>query len=167
MAERYVMNEAGEVVDILQPGDKIVRRESTDSYHGLVESKTLMANSYFVGIYLDSASYLSKRLKPTAVSMLWAVLPYIEPLTYRLMIKRDNVLTKANLLDVTGVCKRSMEVSLKELIAENCLAVSPYNGKWSLVANPYLFKSGGKVMKSTASLFSDNVMPMLSHHSKP
>ena len=151
--------ETGEVTEItIRNGDRIVRRESVESFRRLSEKYIpLNGKREFVKCFRDIFEPLCKTLSPVEMWVAMAVVPLITTNSGILEYRNGKKVTTAGICGMyrEKMSDRSIYRGIAGLVEKGVLAKCRVGGKALLVANPYIYQRGTQVNATLIGLFED------------
>lgn len=151
--------ETGEVSELtIREGDRIVRRESVESFRRLSEKYVpLNGRREFVKCFRDIFEPLCKALSPVEMWVAMAVVPLIATNSGILEYRNGKKVTTAGLCEMywKEMSDRSIYRGIAGLVEKGVLAKCRVGGKALLVANPYIYQRGTQANATLLGLFED------------
>lgn len=148
-----VVNDDGEIIDIINQGDRIVRQKSIESYNK--EGYTRINGSdNFIKVYTKCLFEIGNELNGRESSMLYYLLQYLRFDDCILAHSNGKLLTRDFIIKDLGQNERTVDRALHGLISKGILGKHKTMYDWTYTINPYIFMKGNKVLSVVAKFYS-------------
>lgn len=151
MEAKRVISEQGEIIDTINPGDRIVRKKTVEYLQATEEWKI----EHFYKGHIGEIRKLMKELSVFEKAFLFSVATYIG---YEdCCLKHDNgkEITFDSMVEITGMSRGKLLEVMNALIKKDIL----YKGKNSegiqYFINPWLFCKGNRINKVLTTMFEN------------
>lgn len=140
----------GEIVNALNYGDKILRKESSD----FIES-TLVINpkEEFVKVFIKPLLKLSLMLSNSEAVFMTYLLSHLEYTSCILKTNNDEILTIDYIVKEINLKERAVYGLIKKLVDHGILAKIETEGVKCFAMNPFVFHRGKRVSKEIIEVF--------------
>lgn len=140
----------GEVLDILNEGDRILRAES-DEY--LTRTIDMKDHGDYVKVYTKSMFQLAKRLDGVTIQLLNLMVTFLSYEDGILQHKNGKPLTRLNIIEMSGLNRKTVDKALKKLIDNKIIGRHKTGRTLHYTANPFIFMKGRRVSKTLYKFF--------------
>lgn len=157
-----VSTNTGEIVDDLFPGDRIIRRESSNSYKKYVKKNSENTSEYqkwnldnFYRANISELTLLLKDLSQTEKAFLFSVSPYISFEDCRLVFHNNVDIGTEHLVEITNMSRTTVYSTINSLIAKDVLYKGRNSKTRQYFVNPWIFSKGSRINKVLKSMFGN------------
>lgn len=153
MGELKVINSEGEIVNQINSGDRIVRKESIEYLTDTIE---LNKNEQYIKVYTKTMFEVAKCLDGTSNQLINFLIPYISYQTGILTYSNGRVLNKNAIIKLTGLNKDTVHRCIEKLIDYKILGKHKTGRDVCYTVNPYIFMKGNRVNKTLVKFFENS-----------
>jgi hypothetical protein len=151
-----VSKDTGEVKTKINPGDKIVRAKSIDSFKKKPDESTdEWKMEHFYKGHTEEIQKIMKELSVNEKAFLFSIAPYVGYEDCCLKYANNKDLTMDGLVEISGMCRSVVFNVVASLIDKDIL----YRGKNSknrqYFVNPWLFCKGQRINKVLKTMFKN------------
>jgi hypothetical protein len=151
---RAVINlETGEVVHEMQPGDRILRKQSVDYLRSTVE---INKDEPYAKAFIKPMFTLARSLSGPELQMVYFLLPYISYESGILMHSNGRQLTRECISETTGLGLKTVDRILKTLFEKKVIGKHNSGREIHLTVNPWLFMRGKRINKTLYEFFKNS-----------
>jgi hypothetical protein len=148
---RAVVNlKTGVVVHEMQPGDRIIRRNTVE-YLG--DTMEINHGEPYAKAYIKPMFALARALSGQELQMVYFLLPYISYESGILMHSNGRKLTRGCISDATGLGLRTVDRLLQSLHAKQVIGRHNNGREVHYTVNPWLFMRGKRINRTLYEFF--------------
>jgi hypothetical protein len=151
---RAVINlETGEVVHEMQPGDRILRKQSVDYLRSTVE---INKDEPYAKAFIKPMFQLARSLSGPELQMVYFLLPYISYESGILMHSNGRQLTREAISDNTGLGLKTVDRIIKALYDKKVIGKHISGREVHYTVNPWLFMRGKRINRTLYEFFKSS-----------
>jgi predicted transcriptional regulator len=150
---KLVDSETGEVLNILNEGDKILRAESIEYLTQTVDMKD---HGPYVKVYTKTMFQVAKRLDGVTNQLLNLMISFISYDDGILQHSNGKPLTRQNIIDMSGLNEKTVDKAIKKLVDNKILGRHKTGKAIHYTANPFIFMKGRRISKTLYKFFEDS-----------
>ena len=150
--EKYVVNpETGEKVNVMNKGDRIVRKQSVD----YLEKYSTWNIKHFYKGNIEELKELNKELSISEAGFLFKIIPYINYADCLICYPNGKDINQQDLMEITGLSRTRVHNIIKDLIGKDVLYKGKNSNNFQYFVNPWLFVRGNTINKVLKSMFKN------------
>jgi hypothetical protein len=142
----------GEVTNEMRPGDRVLRKESAESYAKLESVREWKINHYYRGNLPEIRKWM-KGLSPQEKALLFTVSPYVGYTDCCLKHDNGNMFRFRDMVELSCLARSSAAVALRGLIDKDILYRGKNSKEIQYFMNPWLFSKGHTINKILQTMF--------------
>ena len=152
---RWIVDDAGEIVDEVFDGDRIsVKRKTTDDY--LSRTTEINKGERYIKVYIGNWIEVSKKLDASTIQLLNIIVPYTGYEDGILQYPGGRLVTRNSIITETGMSKNTVDRCIKALMDEQIIGKHRTGRRSCYTVNPYIFLKGRRVNKTLKRLFENS-----------
>lgn len=160
--------ETGEITDDLRPGDRIVRKKSSDSYQKQVKKNSESTPDYqnwnldnFYRANISELALWMDDLSQTEKAFLFSVSPYISFEDCRLIYGNGVDIGTEDLIKITKQSRSVVYETVDSLIKKDIIYKGRNSRTRQYFINPWLFSKGNRINKVLKAMFGNYKIKVL------
>jgi len=151
---RSVINEDGEIIDEIRDGDRILRKESIESFRNLKYIE-VQKNESFVKIYTKCLFDMGNDLNGRESSMIYYLLQFLKFDDCILVHSNGKLLTRDFIIRDLNQSESTIDRAISGLIKLGIVIKYKFLDDYGYIINPYVFLKGTKIRTDIAKLFQE------------
>ena len=153
--DRYIIRD-GEIETTIQPGDRLVRKKSSDFF---MENEEWNPESNFIKVFPEALNDIASQLTGTEMLVVVHMMPYISYQTGMLTKTGNNddryPIIQSDIEDITGLSKKATIVNMESLVSKRVYSRNRIGKSYQYFANPYIFFKGKYINKTLKAMFKN------------
>lgn len=152
----YLVDENGEIIETLpvdstyvkiEPGDRVLRKNSIDSYENMVSIPMRFLKVNFKIFGKICLKY----------PLMLYLIEYIQYQSGRLVYRNGKNIRRKDLSSICGVSSATIDRQLKGLMTEDVIMACKEEGTTVYYVNPFVVHYGRQIYESSFNLFKDSI----------
>ena len=140
--DRYIIRD-GEIETTIQPGDRLVRKRSSDFF---MENEEWNPEQNFIKVFPEALKDVAHILSGTEMLIIIHMMPYISYQTGMLTKTGNNddryPVTQKDIESITSLSKSAVGTLMESLVTKRVYSRNRIGKSYQYFANPYIFFKG-------------------------
>lgn len=160
--------DTGEIIDTISAGDRIVRKESSDSYRKNIKKHLKEEPTYqrwdlddFYRANISELTLLMDDLSQFEKAFLFSISPYVSYEESALKYKNNADIGTEHLIKITGMSRTTVYKTIDSLIKKDIIYRGMNSRSRQYFVNPWIFSKGSRINKVLKIMFGNYEIRLL------